>query len=208
LTALDRAVASGQGKMIRYLLSLGAQITRTTLIVADKSVYSSPAWLDYLQLYQLRQLRPKTAHNKPADERLLIAAQAGNDAGAQQALAEGADANASDDQDIAALRWAARGGHDELVKALIAGGAAASQRSSTGWTALLEAVLGGHEGLVAYLIGVGADVNAVTLSNASILYLARDVIRFASDKDKAQRIVSLLEEKGAESIAPAADDED
>jgi ankyrin repeat protein len=72
-----------------------------------------------------------------------------------------------------------------------------NRKSSTGWTALLQAVIAGSLETVSALIERGADVNAVTHSDASILYFARDIVPFSADKPAAEEIIAFLESHGA-----------
>ena len=210
MTALTLAVRHGHVPVVRYLLAQGASVTHDTLLVADKSVYSSPWLLKLLQLAQMRQVRPKPRRGKSAEARLLNAAHAGDLAEVQSALQAGAAPGASDEQDTAAMRWAARAGHQEVVEALLEAGADVNQASATGWTALMEAVCAGNPDLAAFLLAHDADPNARTLANATALYFARDIVwsKLYDDRERAERVVRLLEEGGAEYSAPGEDDDD
>jgi hypothetical protein len=70
----------------------------------------------------------------------------------------------------------------------------------------MEAVIAGDEEIVASLIGRGADVNARTSANASVLFLAQDIVSFSADPEQAARIVDLLKAQGAEYAAPGWDE--
>ncbi len=207
MTPLTLATRDGQVHVVLYLLDQGAEVTDYTIMVAGMSVHCPLFVLKLLQLAQIRQIKPQTGHNKPADGELLWAAHNGDLDALRAAIEAGADVDAADGQDIAAMRWAARRGHHSVVKALLEAGADINQASSTGWTALIEAVLAGEVGLTAMLIEQGADVNARTFAGASVLYFARDVVQFAPDKERATRIVELLTERGAVYSAPAVDDD-
>jgi len=209
MTALTLAVRSGHVPVVRYLLDQGAPVTNDTLLVANMSAYSSPWLLKFLQLAQIRQVQPKAQDYPPADAQLLTAAYAGDLAEVRAALEAGADPQAADRQDTAAMRWAARWGHQEVVEVLLEVGADVNQMSRTGWTALMETVCAGNSDLVAFLLAHGADPNLCTFANASALYFARDIVwsELYDDRAQAERIVQLLEEGGAEYSAPDADDD-
>lgn len=210
MTALTLAVRHGHVPVVRYLLAQGASVTHDTLMVANMSVYSSPWLLKLLQLAQMRQVRPQTERRAPADAQLLTAAYDGDLAAVRAALEAGANHQSADEQDTAPLRWAVRAGHQEVVEALLEAGANINQKSATGWTALMEAVCAGNPDLVAFLLARGADPNARTFANASALYFARDIVwsELYDDRERAERVVQLLEEAGAEYSAPEEDDDD
>ncbi len=206
-TALTLATRDGHIHAVLCLLEQGALVSSTTLIVADKSVYSNSWLLGLLQLAQMRQVKPKTdKHSKP-DAQLLRAAHKGSLGSLNRAIKAGANVNVSDDQDTSALRWAARGGHREAVETLLNAGADINQHSFAGWTALMEAVVSGSEEILVMLIERGADLNTKTFANASALYFARDIVQYSTDKERARRIMTLLEEHGAEYSAPGDDDD-
>jgi ankyrin repeat protein len=209
MTALTLAVRHGHVSVVQFLLAQGASVMHDTLLVANMSAYSNTWLLKLLQLAQMRQVRPKPQRGKPANAQLLTAAHSGDLAEVRAALEAGADPGASDQQDTAALRWAARGGHQEIVEALLEAGANINQLSATGWTALMEAVCAGDPELVALLLSRGADPNACTFANASALYFARDLVwsGLCSDRERAERVVQLLEEVGALYCAPEEGDD-
>jgi ankyrin repeat protein len=206
MTPLTFAAREGRVDMVLYLLDRGAEVTHDTLYVASESVDCPLSLLKLLQLAQMRQVTPETAYCSPADAKLLEAAYKGDLAGLLSAMEADADVGASDGQDTSALRWATRHRHQRVMEALLDGGANVNQASATGWTALMEAVIAGDEGIVASLIGRGAGVNARTSANASVLFLAQDVVSFSADPEQAARIVELLKAQGAEYEAPGWDD--
>lgn len=205
MTALTLAARDGQIHAVLYLLEQGAQVSHDTILVAHMSVYAGPTMVKLLQLAQIRQVQPQTKGLSPANARLLEAACQGNLQEVREVIQAGADVAVSDHQDTAALRWAARWGHREVVEALLEAGADVNQASASGWTALMEAVLQGHEEIAVLLVERGADVNARTFADASVLYFARDIVSFSPDKERAGRIIQLLEARGAIYSAPEAD---
>jgi ankyrin repeat protein len=205
MTPLTLAVRDGQIHAVLYLLDQGAPVTHDTILVANMSVYAGPTLVKLLQLAQIRQVKPKTAGLPQADADLLQAAYEGNVEALTAAIKAGAKLGAADQQDTAALRWAARWGHQEAVEAILEAGADINQQSYTGWTALMEAVVAGHEEIAGLLIERGIDVNALTFADASALYFAYEIVQFSTNKEKAQRIIRLLEEHGAEYSEPEED---
>lgn len=207
MTPLTLAVRGGHVKTLLYLLEQGAKVTNDTLYVASMSVHSNPMILKYLQLVQMKQVKPQTDGLSQVDADLLKAADAGDIDALKAALALKANPNVSDEQDTTALRWATRRGHNDAVIALLEAGANLNQASNTGWTALMEAVLNSDEVSVKAFIMLGADVNAKTFADASVLYFAHDIVPLSSNREAAQRIIELLEEKGAILSAPPERDD-
>jgi ankyrin repeat protein len=210
MDALTLAVRGGHTPVVRFLVAQGAPVTHDTLLVASMSAYSNVWLLKLLQLAQMRQVRPQVDRRTPADAQLLTAAFAGDLDGVRAALQSGANPQAADEQDTAALRWATRAGHRAVVEALLAAGADVNQKSATGWTALMEAVCSEHPDLVVFLLAHGADPNVRTFANASALYFARDLVwsELYADCARAERIVQLLVESGAQYNSPDEGDDD
>ncbi len=207
MTPLTLAVRGGHAKVVLYLLEQGAKVTNDTLYVASMSVNSNPMLVKYLQLVQMKQVKPQVEGLSEADAALLTATDAGDMEAFKAALELKANPNISDGQDTTALRWATRRGHNDIVIALLNAGANINQASSTGWTALMEAVLNSDEVTVKAFILLGADVNAKTFADASVLYFAHDIVPLSSDREAAQRIIQLLESHGALLSAPPERDD-
>lgn len=197
MTAVTIAARNGNAKAMVYLIDQGAKIDHYTIHVAGMSADSNMGIVKYLQLAQMRQVKPSVKGYSKEDAKLLRAAHSGKLNSLKKAIEAGADIHKADLQDTTALRWATRWGHIDLVNALLEAGADVNQPSNSEWTALMEAVLGSHEKLVQLFIEKGADVNARTYAGASVLYFAKDVIPFLEDQEKGQRIIKLLEKKGA-----------
>jgi len=171
-------------------------------MVLPEAVQAWMWFLKFLQVAQIRQVRPQTEHHSASDAQLLKAAWEGNLHDLQKALQAEANVNVSDDQDISTLRWAVQSGHSEAVRLLLDAGANINQQSESGWTALMQAVIAGNAEIVSLLLERGADVNARTFASASALYLAHDMVQFSSDQEAARQIIQLLEAHGAEYSAP------
>ncbi len=222
ITPLMSAAFAGQFDAVEFLLAQGAEVRNDLLsnvqlkvnilkenaeagMVHPEAVEGWMWFLKFLQVAQIRQVKPKTKHHSAPEAQLLKAAYEGNLNDLKTALQAGANVNVSDDQDISALRWAAQSGRSEAVKLLLDAGANVNQQSESGWTALMQAVIAGSVETVSLLIERGADVNAKTFADASALYFAHDVVPLSPDQEAARQIVKLLEARGAEYSAPPED---
>jgi cytohesin len=120
---------------------------------------------------------------------LLMAAAKGYHDEAEVLLANGADANAQDDDGMAPLHDAVVGGHKDVAALLLARGADVDARSKYGVTPLYKAAENGQKDFVELLLAKGADVNAKAANGATPLYEA------AENGYKA--VAELLVAKGA-----------
>ena len=222
LTPLMNAALGGHLEIVRFLLGKGAQVSQDLLsqvqfkvnileenaeagMVNPEAVESWKWFVKYLQLAQIKQLKPETQHHSESEAQLLRAASEGNLDNLKMAIQAGANVKVSDDQDISALRWAARGGRSEAVKVLLEAGADVSQKSRLGWTALMQAVIAESVETASLLLERGADVKAKTFADASALDFARDIVSFSSNKEVAGAMIKLLEAHGAEYSALGED---
>jgi ankyrin repeat protein len=209
--ALVQRPSAGHFAIVQLLLERGARVSQDLLssvqlrvnileenaeagMVTPDAVAGWNWFLKFLQLAQIKQTRPRMEHLSESDSQLLRAADEGKLDDLAAAIRVGANVNASDDQDISALRWAAQGGHVEAVKILLEAGADVNRKSRLGWTALMQAVIAGSVETVSELIERGADVKA----DATALFFARDIVQFSPDKEAAGEIIKLLETHGAE----------
>ncbi|GFR44765.1 hypothetical protein Agub_g6096, partial [Astrephomene gubernaculifera] len=108
-----------------------------------------------------------------AKKLLFAAAEAGDLAKLQQALAAGAPVDARNSEGCAALHLAAAAGHAPLVRALLAAGAKSERRREEDErTALHLAAEEGHLEVVCALLAGGADVAATDIDLSTPLHLA------------------------------------
>ncbi|TWU25710.1 ankyrin repeat domain-containing protein [Bythopirellula polymerisocia] len=89
------------------------------------------------------------------------AAMDGNIDFVRQAIKDGVDVNAVDDQQRSALMLAAFNGHTSIIKLLLDQGALLDHQDALGRTALMFAATGDNLATVKLLLDSGADVNAV-----------------------------------------------
>ena len=198
MTAVTIAARDGNARAMVYLIDQGAKVDSWAIHVAGMSRDSNQGIVKYLQLAQMKQVKPAVKGYEKPDAKLLRAAHSGRLNSVKKAIAEGANLNVSDDQDTSALRWASRWGHLDIVQTLLEAGADVNHQSNAKWTALMEAVMAGNEELVKLFIEKGANVNARTIMDASVLFFAYDIIPFLNDEEVGKRIISLLEANGAE----------
>ena len=88
-------------------------------------------------------------------------------------IAQGADANASDEMGASVLMHAAWHGQEAVARMLLEAGARANAASEDGNTALMNAVWRGHAGMVRILLAAGADVNAAKKDGFTALKFAK-----------------------------------
>lgn len=175
ITPLIAAVRRGSAKMVKYLLSKGA----------DVNARGSDGYTALMEVLRYQ-----------SDEKLAIV---------KQLLAKGAYVNArADDGDTAMLIAVGFGSEETLsvVKELIAEGANVNARGCDGYTALWSTVFGGEcfaaVDIAKELVANGADVNITEpVSNKGLLILALEKLQ--------TDMVEFLLDSGADVTAKAAD---
>ena len=101
------------------------------------------------------------AGNPVADRALIHAANlGGNIEAVKQAIADGADVNAKNNDGVTPLLLATTWDYKEIVELLIGEGADVNEWDDIGSTPLLVAARKGHKEIAELLIDNGADVNA------------------------------------------------
>ena len=94
-----------------------------------------------------------------SDEDFLKLCKSGNVGKVEEAIKDGANVNAKDNDGNTALMWAAYNGHTERVKLLIEHGANINAKDNDGETALMQAAFYGYIEIVKLLLEYGASVN-------------------------------------------------
>ena len=95
---------------------------------------------------------------------LMNAAKNGDLEGGKQAIAGGANVNATNETGISALYIAAGLGHKELTRLLIEKGANVNAKTSGGFTPLMQAALTGQVEIARMLLDAGADAAATDIA--------------------------------------------
>ena len=106
------------------------------------------------------------------NEDFVFSASQNNLAGMKQALAAGADINATDELECNALMFASMFGYKEIVDYLLANGVKPTTVDYSSNSALLYAAQNGHTAIVEALILAGADVNKKDDYNRTALHYA------------------------------------
>lgn len=112
-----------------------------------------------------------TLYSEPNEDFVFSASQ-NNLAGMKQALAAGADINATDELECNALMFASMFGYKEIVDYLLANGVKPTMVDYSSNSALLYAAQNGHTAIVEALILAGADVNKKDDYNRTALHYA------------------------------------
>ena len=92
-----------------------------------------------------RGIKPEPPTAKAPDISIHQAANDGNIEAVKQALNDGADVNAKEDNGFTPLHEAANQGHKEIVELLIAKGANVNAKDEKGYTPLDQSALWGHK---------------------------------------------------------------
>jgi len=154
-SAIRRAAASGQGKVVEFLLEKGAEPDAETLNEAANSGLQETVGM--LLEYGVSPNAKGDKQNTP----LHVAAKAGHTGVVRQLIESGADLTASDELDKTPLFLAVANGDEIMVEHLLDEGAEIEARTVTGETALLHAAATGKLAVVRLLLSYGADVNAL-----------------------------------------------
>ena len=134
------------------------------------------------------------AHFHTRNAALIKAAQEGDLKSIERLMADGADVNASSNEQWTPFTIAAQGFALETVNTLFGQSAALDSSAGQGWTALMIATIAGHLEVVRALVEKGAQVN--TLNNQGWTAL-----RFAVSMDEAEILRALLN-AGADANIP------
>jgi hypothetical protein len=134
------------------------------------------------------------AHSHTRNAALIKAAQEGALKGIRLLIADGADVNASSNEQWTPFTIAAQGFAVETVKTLFGQSAALDTSVNQGWTALMIATIAGHLEVVRALLEHGAQVNALN-------YQGWTALRFAVSMDETEILRALLN-AGADANIP------
>ena len=139
---------------------------------------------------------PTKAEKEEATDKLFKAVKAGNSSQVTEAITEGANIEARDNDGGTALMWATHGGHTAIVKALIDKGADIDAKDTNGDTALMNAAFVGHKAIVEALLDKGADVTAKNKKGWTAL-------KWATRAPHPTAIVELLEDTATDKLFTA-----
>ncbi|HEX5709123.1 MAG TPA: ankyrin repeat domain-containing protein, partial [Pyrinomonadaceae bacterium] len=123
---------------------------------------------------------------KTSTQRLMSAAEAGDEREVEALLDAGADVDAATPGGETALMRAAARGHASVVRALVVSGADVDAARADGWTALMLASFFGHAEAAHTLVAGGADVRAADRKGSDALSWAAsrghvEIARFLRD---------------------------
>ncbi|MFW9889160.1 MAG: ankyrin repeat domain-containing protein [Candidatus Thorarchaeota archaeon] len=194
MTPLHLAARDGRTRAAKALLETSVQIPERILNdamhVGSMSVTGNPAIVKMIEDYRVKMARPSTSGSKEADSQLHESAHDGDLEGVKQAIANGADVEATDGRGMKPIHWAALRGYKEIVVVLLESGADVNGQNSAEWTPVMHASMEGHIEIVRILLDNGAEVNAQT-------YVAGTALMFASGNGHKQ-VVKLLLSAGAD----------
>jgi len=134
------------------------------------------------------------AHFHSLDVALIKATQEGDLKRIERLMADGADVNASSNEQWTPFTIAAQGFAVETVNTLFGQSAALDSSAGQGWTALMIATIAGHLEVVRALLEKGAQVNALNNQGWTAL-------RFAVSMDETEILRALLD-AGADANIP------
>jgi len=118
---------------------------------------------------------------------LWQAAQMGDIMAVAEALHEGADVDAANDDGWTALHWAAHNGHEGAAGCLLDNDATIEIHDNDGWSALHHAASQGHDAVATLLINCGADIDEKAKGT-----FARTPLQLAAWNGHSSTILSLI----------------
>jgi ankyrin repeat protein len=151
--AMEAAVQSGKGNVVRYLLSKK---------VSPNIALEAAARQGNADIFRLLVESGGNIKGERGGHLLRLAAQSGSKTMVALLLKYGADREASNtlDDQMTPLHYAARSGQAGVVKVLLDGGANVRTRTGTGRSALMLAAVWNDPAACKFLIDKGADINA------------------------------------------------
>ena len=142
-------------------------------------------------------LRPTPRQTTRMNQGLFDAARKGDAETVSKLLAEGADKNVKDGQDLTLLHWAANNGHQSVVQVLLQARAEVDPKDKRGLTPLYWAARKGHASVVEALLQAGADKNVKDEQGVTPLHWAANdghesavevLLRAGADKEAKDKL--------------------
>lgn len=157
------AAAASQGLLdvVKLLLEKNAELDSNAQIFAEMNGF--PEIVAVLKAEEERREKAKQAYEEAETPAVVEAASAGDLDAVAQALAAGADMNATDREGRTALVYAAGKAHQEVLDLLLAKGADVEKPDPDGWTPLMFAGNNGHPGCMKALVAKGAKVTSFAM---------------------------------------------